>query len=71
MSRVGSTHDTRLKGRQATNRNTFETSPVAGSTSVIVGPAQSASMMRPALWPTRLVTCVRTVNSLYRLQKRS
>lgn len=62
MSRVGSTHDMRLKGRHATNRYAFDTSPVAGSTSAIVGPAQSASMMRPALCPTRLTTCFLTVN---------
>ena len=51
----------RLNGRQATNRYTFLTSPVAGSTSRIVGPDQSTSMFLPALCPTRLTTLRDTV----------
>jgi hypothetical protein len=36
-----------MDGRHATNRYTFETSPVAGSTSCIIGPDQSTSTLRP------------------------
>lgn len=61
----------RLKGRQATNRYALLNSPVTGSTTAIVGPAQSTSAILPALRPTRLVTWLRTVNSRQRLQKRS
>ena len=49
MSNVASTNAYRLNGRQATNKYTFETSPVVGSSSCIVGPDQSTSMLRPAL----------------------
>ncbi|MBM6814407.1 hypothetical protein H7U31_04935 [Olsenella uli] len=62
MSSVGSTWDRRPRGGQATSRKTLEASPVAGSTSDIVGPARSTSRILPALCPTRLTTCLLTVN---------
>jgi len=39
----------RLKGRQATNKYTFEISPGVGSGSWIVSPDQPTSTLRPAL----------------------
>ena len=58
MSSVGSTNAYRLNGSTATNRYAFETSPVTGSTIRMVLPAQSTSMVRPALCSTLLVTPV-------------
>lgn len=63
MSSVGSTHGMRLRGGRAANGRALGTSPVAGSTTAIVGPAQSTSMILPALCPTRLTTLFLTVNS--------
>ena len=71
MSRVGSTYEYRLNGRVPTNRYTFDTSPVTGFTTAIVGPDQSTSTILPALCPTLLVTCLDSVYAPYRLQNLS
>ena len=60
MSRVASTYVYCEYGRTATNRRTFETSPVTGSTSRMVDPDQSTSMACPGLWLRWFVTFLET-----------
>lgn len=71
ISRVGSTNAYRLNGNTATNRYTVDESPVTGSTMRMVLPAQSTSMVRPALCSTLLVTPSLATYAAYSLQNLS
>ena len=71
ISSVGSTNAYRLNGSTATNRYATDESPVTGSTTRMVLPAQSTSMVRPALCSTREVTPSFSTYAAYSLQNLS
>ncbi|GGJ60349.1 hypothetical protein GCM10007173_18940 [Glutamicibacter ardleyensis] len=71
MFKVASTKAYRLNGKQATNKYTFEGTPVSGSVRVMVGPDQSTSTLIPALCSTREATLDSSTKRWYLLQKRS
>ena len=71
MSKAGSANAYRPDGSTPTNRYTVDESPATGSTIRMVLPAQSTSIVRPALCSTLLVTPSSGTWAAYGLQNRS